>query len=234
LASAARRHDPPLRGAFVNSAILYNSANFSIPVMALAFAADQAAQNYAVAVQVVVALCQGLAAYTVGAVIAAAGSGGIASAMKKALRLPFVYALAVALLMKRFGIGADEVRRVSLLWEALVLLTGAYVPIALLTLGAQMARVRVVRAPADLALAVALRLIGGPLLGWGLVLLLGLEGLLAQVLVIGAAAPSAVASAVLAVEFRNRPDVASSVVFLTTVGSAVTVPVVILLAQHFL
>ena len=35
--SALRHHDRPMRGAFANTAILYNSANFAIPVMALAY-----------------------------------------------------------------------------------------------------------------------------------------------------------------------------------------------------
>jgi hypothetical protein len=233
-ASRLRRHDRALRSAFVNSTILYNSANFSIPVMALAFAASAESQNYAVAVQAIVAVCQGVAAYTVGAVIAAAGSGPVGRAMLKALRLPFAYAVVAALILKRVGLGAEALERATLLWTPLVILSGAYVPVALMTLGAQMAQVKVVRAPADLALAVVARLVVGPLLGWGLVAAMGLEGPLAAILVIGSAAPSAVASAVVAIEFRNRPDFASSVVFLTTLGAAVTIPIVIFLARTFL
>jgi len=234
LTSRLRGHDGPLRNAFINSTILYNSANFSIPVMALVFAASEAAQDYAVAVQSLVAVCQGLAAYTIGAFVAASGCEPPHRAIRKALRLPFAYALLAALVLKRLGVEATSLEKIAVVWKPLAFTAGAYVPMALTTLGAQMARVKVVRAPADLALATAVRLLVGPLLGWVLVLLLGLEGPLAQILVIGTAAPSAVASAVVAIEFKNRPDFASSAVFITTLGAAVTVPAVIFLAQTFL
>ncbi|HUU10380.1 MAG TPA: AEC family transporter [Phycisphaerae bacterium] len=110
----------------------------------------------------------------------------------------------------------------------------AYVALALMTLGAQMANVRLVRAPLDLVLSVVLRLVGGALVGLVLVKAMGLDGLLAQILVIGAAGPSAVSSAVVAIEFKNRPDFAASAVLLSTLGAGLTVPVVIFLAQAYL
>jgi malate permease and related proteins len=229
--SAIRRHDRPMRGAFANTAILYNSANFAIPVMALAF---PAAATYAVSVQVVVAACQGLAAYTLGAFIAAAGSGPIGHAALKVFRIPFLYALLAAIVLQRFGVDATAMERVSILWKPIMIIAPAYVPMALITLGAQMACVRVVRAPMDLGLAMILRLAAGPLLGLALVLLMGLEGPLAQILVIGTAGPTAIASVVVAIEFKNRADFAASAVFLSTLAAAVTVPIVIFLVQAFL
>lgn len=233
-ASAARGHDPPLRGAFANTAILYNSANFSIPVMALAFGADPAQETYAVAVQAVVAACQGFAAYTVGAFIAAAGSGPARHAMIKVFKLPFVYALLAAVVLKQAGVDGPALDSVPILAKPITIICGAYVPMALMTLGAQMACVTVTRAPVDLGLALVARLALGPLLGLGLVTVMGLRGILAQVLIIGVSAPSAVASVVVAIEFKNRPDFAASVVLLSTLGAGLTVPLVIFLVQTFL
>lgn len=232
--SRLRGHDRPLAGAFANTALLYNSANFAIPVMDLAFSFDESQRTYAVAVQVVVAACQGLAAYTVGSFVAAAGSGPVKHAAGKVLRFPFIYALLLALCLKVAGAGGETLQRANILWKPITLTAQAYVPVALMTLGAQMARVTLVRAPVDLALSMILRLVGGPLLGLGLVTVMGLRGLLGQVLIIGAAGPSAVASVVVAIEFKNRPDFASSAVFLSTLGAAFTVPIVIFLAQAFL
>jgi predicted permease len=240
--SRLRGHDPALRGAFANTAILYNSANFAIPVMALAFSLNPADQTYAVAVQVIVAACQGLAAYTIGAYVAAAGSGPIGRATRRIVGLPYIYALLAAMALKWLGVDARTVEAAHPFWQAVAhifsestrYISQAYVPMALMTLGAQMACVRLVRAPLDLALSMALRLIVGPLLALGLVKIMGLEGMLAQVLIIGAAGPSAVASAVVAIEFKNRPDFAASAVLLSTLGAGVTVPVVILLVQQFI
>jgi malate permease and related proteins len=232
--SAVRRHDRPMRGAFANTSILYNSANFAIPVIALAFTLTPEENEYAVAVQVIVGTCQGLAAYVIGAFLAAAGSGPVGPAVLKVFRIPFIYALAAAMALKAWGLGEADLSQVTILWKPVTLIGPAYVPVALMTLGAQMACVKLVRAPADLALAVAGRLVVGPLVGLGLVLLMGLHGTLAQVLVVGIAGPTAIASVVVAIEFRNRPDFASSAVFLTTLGAGLSVPVVIFLVQAFL
>jgi len=232
VASRVRGQDRPLRGAFTNSVILYNSANFGIPVMALAFSFGEEQQTYAVAVQIIVAACQGTAAYTVGALLAAAGSGGVGRAARQVLRLPFIYALAAALAMKTAGLDADVLRRVPLLWKPLSIISEAYVAMALLTLGSQMARVRLAHVPLDLVMSAGLRLLIGPLVGLGLVAVLGLEGLLAQILVIGISGPSAVAGAVVAIEFRNRPDFAARAVMLSTLAAGVTVPTVIFAVQR--
>jgi hypothetical protein len=232
--SRLRRHDPPLRGAFANTAILYNSANFAIPVMDLAFSLDPAARTYAVAVQAIVAAFQGLAAYTVGAFIAAAGSGPIGHAVRRVFCLPYVYALLAALVLKWSGIDAEKLQKVHIFWQPAAYISQAYVPMALMTLGAQLACVRLVRVPLDLALSVALRLLAGPLLALALVKIIGVTGLLAQVLIIGAAGPSAVAGVVVAIEFKNRPDFAASAVLLSTIGAGLTVPVVIFLVQEFI
>lgn len=232
--AAQRRFDPPLRGAFINTAILYNSANFAIPVMDLAFGFDETQRTFAVAAQVVVGAVQGLGAYTIGAFIAAAGSGNVGHAAAKVFRLPFIYALILVLILKGLGLRSEHLQQVTILWKPATIIGGAYVPIALMTLGAQMATVRLVRAPVDLTLSTVLRLAVGPVLALGLVKAMGIEGILAQVLVIGASGPTAVASAVVAIEFRNRPDFAASAVFLSTLGAGVTVPVIIFLVQSFL
>ena len=226
--SRLRRHDAALRGAFINSTILYNSANFAVPVMALAFAFDPATKAHAVAIQVIVAACQGFAAYTLGALIAAGGSGPLRHTMVKVFRLPMIYALAVAMILLHLGVDAGTLEKATVLWQPITLICGAYVPVALMTLGAQMACVRLLRAPVDLVLSVVLRLVIGPLAGFALVKGMGLEGLLAQVLIIGVAGPSAVAGVVVAIEFRNRrADFASSAIFLSTLAAGLTVPAVI-------
>lgn len=232
--SRARRHDRPLRGAFLNSAILYNSANFAIPVMSLAFAASPEVQADAVAVQSIVAVCQGLAAYILGAFIAAAGSGPVGRAVRRVFGMPYLYALLLAFVFKAVGADAAALKRVTIVWEPLTVLSAGYVPFALMALGAQLSSVRVVRLPVDIGLVTAIRLLIGPLLGLGLVWLMGVTGTLAQILVIGVGGPTAVASAVVAFEFKNRPDFASSAVLVSTLAAGLTVPIVIFLVRNFL
>ena len=232
--SLLRRHDRPLRGAFINSAMFYNSANFAIPVMTLAFGADEKVQSYAIAIQSVVAICQGIGAYTIGGLIAAAGSGRAGHAIMKVLKMPYLYAIALAFLFKGFGGTEEALKQVTILWEPLRIVSPAYVPVALMSLGAQIATTSVVRMPADLSIIAAVRLLVGPVCGLGLVHLLGLSGTLAQVLVIGVAGPTAIAAAVVAFEFKNRPDFASSAVLVSTLAAGLTVPLTIFLVRNLL
>ena len=119
-------------------------------------------------------------------------------------------------------------------WKPLQAVAPAYVPVALMSLGAQIAMTSVVRMPADLSIIAAVRLLVGPLAGLGLVWAMGLGGTLAQVLVIGVAGPTAIAAAVVALEFKNRPDFASSAVLVSTLAAGLTVPITIFLVQNFL
>ena len=71
------------------------------------------------------------------------------------------------------------------------------------------------------------------MIGFGLVLLLGIHGVLAQALVVGIATPTAVNSTLLADEFGNEREFAAQVVITTTVFCTVTLPLVIYLSKNF-
>src|SRR5690606_1585199 len=101
---------------------------------------------------------------------------------------------------------------------------------ALLTLGVQLGSMswRISRALAiDVGLSAALRLAAGPLLAWGITLLLGMDGLTAAALIVSSAVPTSLSSVLLAVEFDNEAEFASQAVFVSTVLSVLTVTIVI-------
>ena len=104
-------------------------------------------------------------------------------------------------------------------------------PVAIFTLGAQLADTRIQLKSIAVYVPVLLRLVISPMVGFLLITLLGIDGLMAQVLLIGSASPSAVNSLLLAIEFDADPEFASQTVFLTTLLSAITVSVVIMIAQ---
>ena len=106
-------------------------------------------------------------------------------------------------------------------------------PIALITLGAQMASLKSHRFGLPLGAALLLRLCLGPTLGFAFALLLGFKDNLAQAVVVSTAFPTAVNSALLAIEYDNEPDFAAAVVFYSTLFSAVTVSVVIYAVKVF-
>jgi predicted permease len=83
----------------------------------------------------------------------------------------------------------------------------------------------------DVGIASILRLLVGPLLAWGVVLLLQLEGMMAAALIVSSAVPTSLSSVLLAVEFDNERDFASQTVLVTTAASIVTVTAVIYLLR---
>jgi len=81
-----------------------------------------------------------------------------------------------------------------------------------------------------LGASAAIRLVGGPLAGLGIIHMLGISGLAAQVLLIGSAVPTAVNTALLSIEFESESDFASQAVLCSTLASVATATCVIAFA----
>ena len=109
-------------------------------------------------------------------------------------------------------------------------LGGAAVPCALFAVGASLAGLPVGgEAPESLVLT-GVKLVLHPLLVWVIAVpFLGLEGLSVSVAIVLAAMPSAVNVYLFAARYDAAPGVAARTVLLTTLGSAVTLAVVLLL-----
>jgi len=64
-----------------------------------------------------------------------------------------------------------------------------------------------------------------------LIKIMGFSGIIAQALMISTSVPTAVNTALIAVEYDNHPDFASQTVLVTTIFSAITLPLIIYLAR---
>lgn len=239
LGSAVLKHDRGMRGAFANSIILYNSANYGLPVQKLAFPklsdVGPTSGMHGAAIQPIVLITQSFVAFTLGAFNAASNSPGFLATLKQVFRMPLTWALLVGAAFHLSGITTGDIREhAPMLWYPIDYFQKALVPVALLSLGVQLASVRLRGKVLNLALACGLRLLVAPLLGLGVGLLLGIHGPLLAILVVSISFPTAVFSSVLATDFRNHADYAAAAVFLSTVLSIVTVTVVIYLSQVYL
>jgi len=214
-----------LRRALTASVLFYNSGNYGIPAAQLAFAQHQA---FAVGVQSIVIMFQNISNLTVGLALQAGGREGSSwkSTLRSILGLPMVYTLALAWAWRALH-AATGWALPSPLEASLHFLAQGMVPVALVTLGAQMGSLKSHRVDAPILLALLLRLLIAPLLSWGVVWALGIRGLLAPSLVVSVSFPTAVNSALLALEFDNEPEFAAATVFYSTLLSAVTVPLVV-------
>lgn len=205
----------PHRDAVILSATFFNAGNYGLPLAELAF------PGFGVGIMAVILLMQNLLSFTLGLWIA--GRGRSAAHPTGLLKVPVLYAVAAGLLVRmlRLDIPAPVMGPLSHLAAGLV-------PVALLTLGAQLARTRIERSAGPLGAAVALRLVVSPLLAAGLVRLLPLAPNAARVCVAAAGLPVAVNVFILAAEYDKHKELASQCVFWTTLLSALSMTLVLL------
>lgn len=210
-----------MRRALTSSVIFYNSGNYGVPVAQLAFGPSGAS------VQAVVIILQNLTNFSIGLGLHAGGQGmSKREQLRAVMKLPFVYTFVAALLFRTFAIPIP-----APVHSALSYVADGLVPIALVTLGAQMATLKSYKFTRALGLTLVLRLLCAPILGFAIVKLLRIEGEVARLLVLSTSFPTAVNSALLAIEYNNEPDYAASAVFYSTLASAATVSLVIYLLK---
>jgi predicted permease len=197
-----------------------NSGNYALPVVLFAFGAE------ALGHASVFFVTSAILVYTVGVFVAASGGQGAGRALTGIVRVPAVYALmaAAVVMLTGFEPPLAIVRPVGMLSDAAI-------PIMLLVLGMQLERAIMPERSAAVAVAVAVTLVVGPIVGFGLAALLGITGPAHQAAILMAAMPAAVVTTVLALEFELDPAFATSVVFLSTMLSPFSLVVIIAYLQ---
>jgi predicted permease len=225
------------RNTMLMTTMFYNSGNYGLPLQELAFRSAGLSPQ-AVMLQVFTMVFQNFISLTVGVVLATGGVKGRQwkQGLMHVAKFPPIYALAAALItvqIRRWlGDDASTVGRALLpFWTALQYLRVSFIAVALCALGAQVGLISYDGRRYPVKLSVALRLLGGPALGLALIYVMGLEGFLAQVLLISTTTPTAVNALLLSVEFRSNPDYTARAVFYSTLLSPITVTLGILLAQ---
>ncbi|MBA3943864.1 MAG: AEC family transporter [Herpetosiphonaceae bacterium] len=215
------------RSGFMLSSGFMNSGNYGLPATRFAF--GEAGFQYAVVGYLVQAvLSQTLAVY-----LASAGGGDRRRALLQVFRMPLVYAVLLALLLRLLGIqltDADGFLATGL-YRGLRLLADATLPFLLLILGMQLTEREPIGALAPLGTATLLRLVGAIPIAYVAALPLGLQGLPLHVGIVQAAMPTAVNMTILALEFDAWPQFVSNVVIATTVGSLVTLTALLLVLR---
>ena len=107
------------------------------------------------------------------------------------------------------------------------MLSDAAIPMMLLVLGMQLQRATIPERPAAVLIAVALSLLMAPVIGLGLSTVLGMTGVARSVAIVVSAMPAAVVTTVLALEFNLDSAFVTSVVFLSTLLSPITLVLLI-------
>lgn len=208
----------PRRAAFVLPVFHYNAGNYGLPVSLFAFGPP----GFQAATLVFVVNAT-LGNFTAGVAAAWGSRGGLRRAVADMLRLPLVYAAALAVAVVATGWRVPE-------WldRTVAILAAGAIPLLVVTLGIQLAQGGGVRASGELVVAGVLRLVASPLVALGLASVLGLEGVGRQVFVLVAGMPAAVNAFLFASEFGCDPSFVAGAVFATTVASFLTVSAILL------
>jgi hypothetical protein len=97
------------------------------------------------------------------------------------------------------------------------------IPLVLLVLGSNLSRVKLTSLPTTF-LASFLRVGVGLVLGFLVVNLFDLTGVLRSVVILNSAMPAAAMTSMLATKYDNEAELVSSVVLVTTLGSLIVIP----------
>ena len=227
--------------AIALAVMFYNSGNYGLPLAALAFpgvggvhGASATGARDGAAVQAFVVFAMNILTFTVGLGIAvSAGAGHWSDGVKKFFRLPMLPVIVAALVARWWIRGAPGRHLPIAIEKPAEYLADGLIPLALITLGAQLADnprwprwrpvgmvllLRLVYGPAQMAAL----LYGFHLLGWGPLDLWGHDGWPAASLILTAGVPTAVNTLLMVLEVGGETELAADSVFWTTVASCVT------------
>jgi predicted permease len=197
--------------AFLMVVMFSNGGNYGLPVVKFAFGSE--ALTYAT----IFFLTGSVTTYVAGAFFAGSHRGKIAGALEKVWKMPSLYGLALALVVRWVGRPVPEA-----IMRPVDMLSDAALPVMILVLGMQLERAVWPARPWIVILAVGISLLVAPVVALGLAGLLGITGTARQSAVILSSMPVAVITTILALEFELAPEFVTSAVFLSTIASPLT------------
>lgn len=208
--------------AFTNSITLYNSGNFCIPIVQLLYKNNP----FAMSIQMIIMTVQTILTNTIGIYCASSGEKSVKDGIMEVFKVPMIYAVIVAVILKEIHIGVW-----SPIMTAMNSIGNSMVPLALITLGAQLTEINYSFKIPKVYLSNFIRLIISPALAYILVVFLKIKGIPAEVLIISSAAPTAVNAVLLSIQYNSEYEYVSQATFLSTIISSITVPIIIFLVS---
>lgn len=200
------------------SASFMNNGNYGTPLALLLFGV--VGFEYAVVLMV----AQQILMATVGVYYAAKGSpesDGFRSAARAVVKMPIMYGALIGLSFQYLSVPVS-----SPIMEAVNLVADATIPVIMVILGMQLAKISIKAAKKEkLFYAVGIKLIVSPVIAFLITLVLPVDDLIKQLMIVMAAMPAAANTTMYAVEFNTEPEFVSSATLVSTVLTLVTLPV---------
>jgi len=210
------RYDRLTTSAFMLGCLFVNAGNYGLPLILFAFGEEglaRAAFYFTI---------NSILIQTLGIFVAARGKASARDALINTLKMPLVYAVTLGLLLNLAHVPLPQP-----LTKSVDLVAGAAVPTMLVILGIELARARIENDRAVIGVATFAKLILVPLMAFPLAAALGLEGVTRAVCIVEASMPTAVMATIVAVEFDARPKLVTGIVFASTLGSIITLTILL-------
>ena len=190
-----------------------NVGFFGIPVAQLAFGSSSVIYMSVMTAVAAVLIC------TVGVAMLAPASSSRLGKLKSAFSTPLMPSVALGLALRGLDVDLPPV-----VTQPMLLLGSIFTPLALYTLGAQVADAKLERIEAvPPILLLMLRFLIAPALAWALCTAFGFPRDITNVLVVAAATPVGVLLTVFAVEYKTEPEFISAAVVISTALSPIFV-----------
>ncbi len=209
-------YDRVTESAFLLGVLFVNAGNYGLPLILFAFGEEGMARA------AFYFTMSAILTQTLGIFIAARGRANALTALRNVLRMPLIYAVGLGLIFNLAHIPVPEP-----IMKSVDLAAGGAVPVMLAILGIELARVKIESERGLIGLATIVKLIATPLVAFPLAALMGLDGLTRAVCIIEASMPTAVMASIVAVEFDTRPKLVTGIVFVSTLGSIITLTVLL-------
>lgn len=214
-----KKHNASTESALILSTAFMNSGNYGAPI--ILFAYGEAGFAYAVSFMILQAIIMNF----FGVYYAARGGAGILHAVKTIFQMPATYAVIVALVMKYLNIDLP-----SNIFMTIDIISAAAIPTVMIILGMQLALIKWGNFEwGNISYGLFVRLIISPIIAYAITLVLPLDPLLAKVVIVSAAMPSAATIVMYAVQFNAKPKLVSSITLITTLVSIFTITILLIL-----
>jgi malate permease and related proteins len=213
--------DRVLTSAFLLTLMFVNAGNIGLPFNQFAFGTAGLARA------AVFFVGNSILAQTVAIFIASRGRQSVGHSLAAVFKMPLAYAALVGIWMNvSQWLPPDPLSR------ALDLAANAAVPVMLVILGLELAQARLGSAPLPILVATFLKLAVTPAAALLLAEVMHLQDLTRAVAVLEASMPTAVTASIIAIEFDTRSEFVTNVILLSTLGSILTLVLLLLLMGY--
>ncbi|MFS0750719.1 AEC family transporter [Oceanobacillus sp. 1P07AA] len=194
-----------------------NSGNYGLPVVL--YSIGPAAVPYAIFIMVVQALQNNF----FGVYYASRSTSGMKKAVKNVLKMPTTYAAVFAFVCSWVSITIPD-----FIHSTLTMVGDAAIPVMMIMLGMQLGSLIGLKLDWQVVLSsVSLKMIIAPLIAWAFVIIIDVDPLIASVLIIISAMPTAATTTMYAIEFDTEPELVSSITFISTIVSVITLTILL-------